>query len=156
MTNAIKVAIERIARKRSRLGAHLSTAMGTGTYCCYRPDQNDTLGTISYSHRPSGDLFSWKYAVEPMRKARGRSIISTSSIASFLASAYGAAYAAAKRAVISLTPLRLKFGPNHIRVNCICPGAINTPIWGAAAGFRILRRLRNYSTMRRRYRGSGA
>ena len=28
----------------------------------------------------------------------------------------------------------LQLGPDHIRVNCICPGAINTPIWGAAPG----------------------
>jgi NAD(P)-dependent dehydrogenase (short-subunit alcohol dehydrogenase family) len=42
-----------------------------------------------------------KYAVEPMRRAGGGSIISTSSVASFLPSAYGAAYAAAKGGVIS-------------------------------------------------------
>ena len=28
----------------------------------------------------------------------------------------------------------LQLGPNKIRVNCICPGAINTPIWGALPG----------------------
>jgi hypothetical protein len=42
VTNAIKVAIERVARKHSRLGAHLSASIKTGTYCCYRPDQSDT------------------------------------------------------------------------------------------------------------------
>ena len=77
-----------------------------------------------------------KYAVEPMRKAGGGSIISTSSIASFLPSPYGAAYAAAKGAVISLTrAAALQLGPDCIRVNCICPGAINTPIWGSMPGF---------------------
>ena len=77
-----------------------------------------------------------KYAVEPMRNAGGGSIISTSSIASFLPSPYGAAYAAAKGAVISLTrAAALQLGPDRIRVNCICPGAINTPIWGSMPGF---------------------
>jgi NAD(P)-dependent dehydrogenase (short-subunit alcohol dehydrogenase family) len=77
-----------------------------------------------------------KHAVEPMRKAGGGSIISTSSIASFLPSPYGAAYAAAKGAVISLTrTAALQLGPDRIRVNCICPGAINTPIWGADPRF---------------------
>jgi len=77
-----------------------------------------------------------KHAVEPMRKAGGGSIISTSSIASFLPSPYGAAYAAAKGAVISLTrAAALQLGPDRIRVNCICPGAINTPIWGSMPAF---------------------
>jgi len=77
-----------------------------------------------------------KHAVEPMRKAGGGSIISTSSIASFLPSPYGAAYAAAKGAVISLTrAAALQLGPDRIRVNCICPGAINTPIWGSLPAF---------------------
>jgi 3alpha(or 20beta)-hydroxysteroid dehydrogenase len=57
-----------------------------------------------------------KYAVEPMRKAGGGSIISTSSVASFLPSPYGAAYAAAKGAVISLTrAAALQLGRDHIR-----------------------------------------
>jgi hypothetical protein len=43
VTSAIKVAIEQVARKHSRLAQHLGTAIKTGTYCCYRPDpRSDT------------------------------------------------------------------------------------------------------------------
>jgi tetratricopeptide (TPR) repeat protein len=38
VTNAIKVAIEQVARKHSGLAAHLTASIRTGTYCCYRPD----------------------------------------------------------------------------------------------------------------------
>jgi len=72
-----------------------------------------------------------KYAVEPMLKSGGGSIISTSSVASYLPAPNSAAYSAAKGGVISLTrAAALELGREKIRVNCICPVAINTPIWG--------------------------
>jgi len=37
-THAIKMAIERVAQKHSRLAVHLSASIRTGTFCCYRPD----------------------------------------------------------------------------------------------------------------------
>jgi tetratricopeptide (TPR) repeat protein len=38
VTSAIKVAIERVARKHARLAAHLSSTIRTGMFCSYRPD----------------------------------------------------------------------------------------------------------------------
>ena len=77
-----------------------------------------------------------KYAVERDAQAGGGSIISTSSVASFLPSAYGAAYAAAKGAVInldsrgrSLAWLRQNSGKLHLSWRH------NTPICGAFPGF---------------------
>ena len=40
------------------------------------------------------------------------------------------AYSAAKAGVINLTQnMAVKYGPQSVRVNCICPGTIRTPIW---------------------------
>jgi NAD(P)-dependent dehydrogenase (short-subunit alcohol dehydrogenase family) len=70
-----------------------------------------------------------KYAVPEMRKAGGGSIISTASIAGLRGGAGPHAYSAAKAAVINLTrSVALEVGKDRIRVNCICPGGINTPL----------------------------
>jgi NAD(P)-dependent dehydrogenase (short-subunit alcohol dehydrogenase family) len=70
-----------------------------------------------------------KYSVPEMRKAGGGSIISTSSVAGLRAAGYLAAYSAAKAGVISLTQAAaIELGHDRIRVNCICPGGVNTPL----------------------------
>jgi NAD(P)-dependent dehydrogenase (short-subunit alcohol dehydrogenase family) len=71
-----------------------------------------------------------KFAIPEMRKAGGGSIISTASIAGLRGSPRLTAYSAAKAAVINLTrSIAAEAGNFGIRVNCICPGIIATPIW---------------------------
>jgi NAD(P)-dependent dehydrogenase (short-subunit alcohol dehydrogenase family) len=63
----------------------------------------------------------------------GGSIILNSSIVSHIGLEGSAAYSAAKAAVLSLTKtLAVELAPGNIRVNCISPGPINTPIYGKA------------------------
>jgi NAD(P)-dependent dehydrogenase (short-subunit alcohol dehydrogenase family) len=70
-----------------------------------------------------------KYAVPAMRKGGGGSIISTASVAGLRGGAGPHAYSAAKAAVINLTrSVALEVGEHKIRVNCICPGGISTPL----------------------------
>ncbi len=68
-------------------------------------------------------------AVIPHMLAKGSgNIVSTASTFGLLASANYPAYCATKAAVISLTrQMALDYGPKGIRVNCICPGATETP-----------------------------
>jgi NAD(P)-dependent dehydrogenase (short-subunit alcohol dehydrogenase family) len=74
-------------------------------------------------------FFGIKHSVQPMRKAGGGSIISTASIAGMSGSFRLHAYSAAKAAVINLTrTAALELGKDKIRVNCICPGIISTPL----------------------------
>ena len=70
-----------------------------------------------------------KYAVPAMKKSGGGSIISTASVAGLRGGAGPHSYSAAKAAVINLTrSVALEVGEHKIRVNCICPGGINTPL----------------------------
>lgn len=76
-----------------------------------------------------GVFLGIKHSVPEMRKVGGGSIISTASIAGIRGFSGLHAYCAAKAGVVNLTrSAALEFGKDKIRVNCICPGGINTPI----------------------------
>ncbi len=76
-----------------------------------------------------GVFLGMKHAAPEMRKVGGGSIISTASVAGIRGFNGLHAYCAAKAGVVNLTrSASLEFAKDKIRVNCICPGGINTPI----------------------------
>jgi NAD(P)-dependent dehydrogenase (short-subunit alcohol dehydrogenase family) len=79
-------------------------------------------------------VFGIKYAT-PVMKAQGSGcIINNASVAAIRTGQGGYLYSAAKAAVTHLTKVAgVQLGPHGIRVNCISPGAIATPIfWGGS------------------------
>lgn len=59
----------------------------------------------------------------------GASIINTASLAGQTGFPGYAAYSASKAAVIAVTRVAaLEYGPRGVRVNCICPGSVDTPM----------------------------
>ena len=82
-----------------------------------------------------GVLAGMKHAAPVMRRQGGGSIISTASVAGLVAGAGPHVYSACKAAVIHLTrSVAMELGEQGVRVNCICPGGIATPIFGKAFG----------------------
>jgi len=82
-----------------------------------------------------GVLLGMKHAAPVMKRQGGGSIISTASVAGLQAGFGPHVYSAAKAAVIQLTKtVAMELGEHNIRVNCICPGAIATPIFGKGLG----------------------
>jgi len=81
-------------------------------------------------------FFGIKHSIEPMRRAGGGAIISTASVAGLRATDGPTAYSVAKAGVIHLTRCAAReVGRDNIRVNCICPGGIVTPmLFGRAPG----------------------
>ena len=84
-----------------------------------------------------GVFLGIKYSIPEMRNAGGGSIISTASIAGMRGGRGPTVYSAAKAGVINLTHCAaVELGKDRIRVNCICPGGIVTPITGDLAAER--------------------
>jgi NAD(P)-dependent dehydrogenase (short-subunit alcohol dehydrogenase family) len=74
-----------------------------------------------------GVLYGIKHAVKHMR--RGSSIVNVASIAARMGLPGYSAYVASKWAVIGLSrSAAIELGPQGIRVNCLCPGTIDTPL----------------------------
>ncbi len=70
----------------------------------------------------------------------GGSIIITSSGAAIVSGSYLSDYSAAKAALLSLTrTLAVELAPHWIRVNAICPGAVNTDMIANEALYRMFR-----------------
>ncbi|XP_019195765.1 PREDICTED: secoisolariciresinol dehydrogenase-like [Ipomoea nil] len=77
----------------------------------------------------TGVFLGMKHAARVMVPARRGCILSTSSVSSTLAGAASHAYAASKHAVFGLTKnLAVELGQFGIRVNCVSPYAMATPL----------------------------
>jgi NAD(P)-dependent dehydrogenase (short-subunit alcohol dehydrogenase family) len=82
-----------------------------------------------------GVFLGIKHAAQVMKRQGSGSIINTSSVAGIRTGYGNHVYSAAKAAVIQLTrSVAMELGESGVRVNCICPGFIATPLIGRARG----------------------
>ncbi len=96
----------------------------------YSEDEIDLLLNINLK----GALYAVRSALPFLKRSKG-SIVSVSSMTGLVGQANGAVYVATKGALISMTKaLALELGPDGIRVNCVCPAGVDTPLmrgWAA-------------------------
>src|SRR5579859_2220685 len=79
-----------------------------------------------------GVLFGTQEAASRMRA--GATIVNMASLAALRAAPTNISYSMSKAAVIALTQgAALELGPRGIRVNCVCPGTIVTPMTNSVA-----------------------
>jgi NAD(P)-dependent dehydrogenase (short-subunit alcohol dehydrogenase family) len=70
----------------------------------------------------------------------GYSIVNAASIAGLIGSPMLPAYTASKHAVVGMTRAAARFyGKSRIRVNCVCPGPVETPLAGPLFGSQSYR-----------------
>ena len=95
------------------------------------PDEWDRVMTINVKSVYLG----CKYAVPHMIAQGGGVIINTASVAGMVGLVKRASYSASKGAVIALTrQVAIEYVEQGIRVNCLCPGTVDSPWVGRLLG----------------------
>jgi NAD(P)-dependent dehydrogenase (short-subunit alcohol dehydrogenase family) len=129
---AVRSAVSQCVRAFQRIDVLVSNA---GIHFARRIEEytDDDIDRI-VSVNLKGTLHVVRAALPHLRAARG-SIISVSSMTGLVGQDRGAVYVATKGALISLTKaLALELAGDGIRVNCVCPAGVDTPLmreWAA-------------------------
>lgn len=77
----------------------------------------------------NGTFFMSRCAIPHMAQAGGGAIINNASVFGLKAGVGAAAYCAAKGGVVLLTKaMAIDHAAQNIRVNCVCPGSVDTPL----------------------------
>lgn len=93
----------------------------------------DDWDLVLETNAKSAFLFS-KYAIPHMRARGGGAIVNAASVMAFAALPESAAYCASKSAIVALTRvMAIDHARENIRVNCIAPGSVRTPLLRGAA-----------------------
>ena len=91
-------------------------------------DQDPTEWDLVMAVNVKGVFLGCKYAIPVMLEQGGGVIINTASVAGMVGLVNRAAYSASKGAVIALTKqVAIDYVERNIRVNCICPGTVDSP-----------------------------
>ncbi len=92
----------------------------------------------------TGTFLTCKHALRHMVEQRSGSIVNFASIEGLEGTEGGSAYNASKGAVVLLTKnMAIDYGRLGIRVNCVCPGFIETPMFESVMGSEFMAQYRD-------------
>ncbi len=134
---AMHDAITTTVRTLGRLDG-LVTAAGIFSPPDLQPLADVTLETFNHvlSVNLAGTFLAIKYAIPHLvrdHELPRSSVVTIASTAGLRGHGYGSGYTASKGGVVALTRLvAVQYGPQGVRANCICPGAVDTPMTGGA------------------------
>jgi len=121
-----------VAQRRGQLGV-LVNSIGIQRYGTVESTSPATWDEVFAVNLKSMFLMA-KYAVPLMRRNGGGSIVNVSSAQAIASQRNVVAYTASKGAIVAMTrAMAVDHAAEGIRVNCVCPGSIDTPMLRAAA-----------------------
>jgi NAD(P)-dependent dehydrogenase (short-subunit alcohol dehydrogenase family) len=128
VSRAVEAAVERfggIDVVVNNAGIHFARAVD---------DYTDEEWNRIFAVNVNGAFYTIRAALPALRRSRGV-IVNVSSMTALVGQDRGAAYVASKGALVSMTKaLALELAPDGIRVNCVCPAGVDTPLlrtWAA-------------------------
>jgi NAD(P)-dependent dehydrogenase (short-subunit alcohol dehydrogenase family) len=134
---AVSAAVERAVGAYGRLDG-VVTCAGIFAPDDLQPLEDVTFDTFMNVLRVNlaGTFLAVKHALPHLRRAEGTptsSVVTIASTAALRGHGFGAGYTASKGGVAAFTRLAaVQGGPKGVRANCICPGAVDTPMTGGA------------------------
>jgi meso-butanediol dehydrogenase / (S,S)-butanediol dehydrogenase / diacetyl reductase len=130
-------AIEKLVRSAVDKFGRLDIMFNNAGIGIVSPLLETTLETYTKTISIDLDGVYWglKFAGQVMVAQKSGAIVNTASVAGIRGSIGLSAYNAAKHGVVGLTrAAALEFAPAGVRVNCVCPGIIDTPLVATAFG----------------------
>lgn len=123
---AVRECIEAAGGWRQRLDV-LANVAGTGQSATVE-DITSELWDRTIAVNLTGTFLMCQAAAGALERTGG-SIVNVASVAGLHGIAYAAAYAAAKGGIVALSrALAAELQPRGVRVNCVCPGGVDTPM----------------------------
>lgn len=143
--NALAVAGDvTLADDAKRITEQALAAFGGIHYLCCSAGLQ-TYGTVESTDEATWDrtldvnlkgmFLMAKYCIPEIRRQGGGAVVNITSVQAIQTQKNVSAYAASKAGVIALTKsMAMDYATENIRVNCICPGSVDTPLlrFGAA------------------------
>ena len=128
--HAVEAAVAAIASRFERIDVLVNAAGVAGAGSAHELDEAEFDRVVDINLK--GSFLVAKHVLRPMLERQSGNIIHIASIEGLEGLPGQLAYNASKGGVVLMTKnMAIDYGRLGIRVNCLCPGAIDTPLLGA-------------------------